>query len=84
MSGLLLFRYDFKPASVDTTKPAALEVGVNNQVTVSVPNSDGNGTNVFKGPRKPYTKECVLIIDNETGEVTLEKLTHNIQMKKTR
>jgi len=77
-------RYDFTPASVDTSKMATLDVGPNGQVTISMPNVDGNGTTVFKGARKPYAKECVLIIDHETGEVVLEKLTHNIQVKRTR
>ena len=29
-------------------------------------------------------KECVLIIDEETGEITLERLSGNILVKKTR
>lgn len=47
---------------------------------------DGAGTTqtLFKGSQRPYTKECVLIIDRVTGEITLEKLTCNIQVKKTR
>ncbi|KAF7271810.1 ELL-associated factor [Rhynchophorus ferrugineus] len=79
-------RYDFKPASVDTSKKASLDVGDNQQVTVTVPHLDGAGTTqtVFKGSQRPYTKECVLIIDRVTGEITLEKLTCNIQVKKTR
>ncbi|KAL1502629.1 hypothetical protein ABEB36_007744 [Hypothenemus hampei] len=79
-------RYDFKPASVDTSKKATLDVGNNNQVTVTVPHLDGAGTTqtVFKGSQRPHTKECVLIIDRVTGEITLEKLTCNIQVKKTR
>ena len=39
---------------------------------------------VFKGNQRNYTKECILIIDKVTGEVTLEKLHSNIQVKKTR
>jgi ELL-associated factor len=77
-------RYDFKPASVDETQEASLLAGANNEVTISIPHADGTGMNVFKGARKPYAKECILIIDHVTGEVTLEKLTHNIQVKKTR
>lgn len=48
--------------------------------------SDGAGTQhtVFKGSQRPYNKECVLIIDKITGEITLEKLSANIQLKKTR
>ena len=40
---------------------------------------------VFKGNQRNYTpKECVLIIDKQTGQITIEKLHHNIQVKKTR
>ncbi|ENN75078.1 hypothetical protein HUJ04_001210 [Dendroctonus ponderosae] len=79
-------RYDFKPASVDTSKKAQVDVGDNHQVTINVPHLDGAGTTqtVFKGSQRPYTKECVLIIDRTTGEITLEKLSCNIQVKKTR
>ena len=79
---------DFKPASVDTSKMATVDILPNNEVTVTVPHTcDGNGvaqTSVFRGPKKPYAKECVLIIDHNTGEITLERLSHNIQLKKTR
>lgn len=48
--------------------------------------SDGAGVpqTVFKGSQRPYTKECVLVIDRATGEITLEKLSSNMQVKKTR
>eukprot|EP00112_Aurelia_sp_Birch-Aquarium-sp1_P009845 Seg2135.1 transcript_id=Seg2135.1/GoldUCD/mRNA.D3Y31 product="ELL-associated factor 2" protein_id=Seg2135.1/GoldUCD/D3Y31 len=39
---------------------------------------------VFKGSKRPCTKECILIIDRETGEVKLERLASNIQLKKIR
>lgn len=79
-------RYDFKPASVDVSKVATVDVGTSQQVTVTVPHLDGAGTphTVFKGSQRPYQKECVLIIDRLTGEITLEKLSSNIQVKKTR
>ncbi|KAJ8951129.1 hypothetical protein NQ318_021573 [Aromia moschata] len=79
-------KYDFKPASVDTNKKATVDVGSNHQVTVTVPHLDGAGVpqTVFKGSQRPYQKECVLIIDRVTGEITLEKLGCNIQVKKTR
>ncbi|XP_076758266.1 ELL-associated factor [Xylocopa sonorina] len=79
-------KYDFKPASVDVSKVATVDVGANNTMTVTVPHLDGAGIphTVFKGSQRPYHKECVLIIDNVTGEITLEKLTANIQVKKTR
>ncbi|KAL1464689.1 hypothetical protein WDU94_004313 [Cyamophila willieti] len=75
-------RYDFKPASMDPNEVAKLDVGASNQVTVTVPH--GSRETVFKGSHKPYQKECVLIIDNVTGEITLEKLSNNVQLKKTR
>ncbi|XP_021935108.1 ell-associated factor Eaf isoform X2 [Zootermopsis nevadensis] len=78
--------YDFKPASVDVSKVATVDIGSSQQVTVTVPHLDGAGTphTVFKGSQRPYQKECVLIIDRVTGEITLEKLSSNIQVKKTR
>lgn len=78
---------DFKPASVDVSKIAAVDVGADNtSMTVTVPHLNGAGTShtVFKGSQKPYQKECVLIINKLTGEITLERLTANIQLKKTR
>ncbi|KAF7997581.1 hypothetical protein HCN44_006152 [Aphidius gifuensis] len=79
-------KYDFKPASVDDSKMATVEVGSNNTMTVTVPHLDGAGIphTVFKGSQRPYSKECVLIIDHVSGEITLEKLSSNIQVKKTR
>lgn len=79
-------RYDFKPASIDTSKNATLDVGEGNSVTVTVPHVEGSGQSqtIFKGNRKPSQKECVLIIDHITGEVTLEKLTYAMQVKSTR
>lgn len=79
-------KYDFKPASVDESKMATVDIGQNNQVTVTVPHLDGAGTlqTVFKGNQKKYTKECVLIVNKTTGEITIEKLSNNLQVKKTR
>lgn len=39
---------------------------------------------VFKGSKRPYTKECILIVNHDTGEYRLEKLSSNIAVKKTR
>ncbi|XP_067649929.1 ELL-associated factor 1-like [Haliotis asinina] len=79
-------RYDFKPASVDTAREAVFEVGDGHQVSVTVPHVQNSGTShtVYKGNKKPCPKECVLIIDHDTGTFTLEKLTNTIQLKKTR
>ncbi|EDW89171.1 ell-associated factor Eaf [Drosophila yakuba] len=79
-------KYDFKPASVDTSRMASVDVGSNNQVTVTVPNSESSGVphTVYKGNQREYAKECLMIYDKETGAITIEKLNHNIQVKKTR
>lgn len=79
-------RYDFKPASIDTSCEGELEVGKGEQVTITLPNIEGSTTpvTVFKGSKKPYLKECILIINHDTGECRLEKLSNNITVKKTR
>ncbi|TMW43047.1 hypothetical protein DOY81_011874, partial [Sarcophaga bullata] len=46
--------------------------------------SSGVPHTIYKGNQKKYTKECILIFDKITGDITLEKLNHNIQVKKTR
>ncbi|XP_037088903.1 ell-associated factor Eaf-like, partial [Pollicipes pollicipes] len=77
-------RYDFKPASVDPSKMATVDVGENHSVTVTVPHIEGSNHTVYRGNGRPYQKECVLVVDHETGEIRLEKLSENIQVKKTR
>ncbi|KAL7991798.1 hypothetical protein Chor_016054 [Crotalus horridus] len=79
-------RYDFKPASIDTSCEGDLEVGKGEQVTVMLPNIEGSTppVTVFKGSKKPYQKECILIINHDTGECRLEKLSSNITVKKIR
>lgn len=83
---VLILPDDFKPASVDDSKVARVDVGSDNTITVTVPHLDGAGTphTVFKGSQRPYNKEYVLVFDKVTGEITLEKLAANIQVKKTR
>ncbi|NXL51938.1 EAF2 factor, partial [Podilymbus podiceps] len=77
---------DFKPASIDMSCEGDLEVGKGEQVTITLPNIEGSTppVTVFKGSKKPYLKECILIINHDTGECRLEKLSSNITVKKTR
>lgn len=59
----------------------------NYQVTVTVPHLEGSGVpnTVFKGPTRDYSKkDCLLIINRDTNEITLERLTCNVNVKKTR
>ncbi|XP_037646690.1 ELL-associated factor 2 [Sebastes umbrosus] len=85
-SGFHTVRYDFKPASIDTTCEGELEVGKGEQVTITLPNLEGSNApvTVFKGSKRPYMKECILIVNHDTGEYRLEKLNSNIAVKKTR
>ncbi|XP_022303730.1 uncharacterized protein LOC111111195 [Crassostrea virginica] len=80
------FRYDFMPASVDTTQQGIVDVGEGHQVTVSLPHVEGSGTShtMYKGNKRPSPKECVLIIDPQTGTFTLERLSNTVNLKKTR
>ncbi|XP_034030300.1 ELL-associated factor 1 [Thalassophryne amazonica] len=79
-------RYDFKPASIDTSCEGELQVGKGDEVTITLPHIPGSTPpmTVFKGNKRPYQKDCVLIINHDTGEFVLEKLSSNIQVKKTR
>jgi len=78
-------RYDFKPVSVDEERQGQLEVQENKSVSVTLPHVDGHGVTNYKGNAKPAnTKDCILIIDHETGELTLERISNQIMLKKTR
>ncbi|KAH9414822.1 chromatin modification- protein VID21 [Dermatophagoides pteronyssinus] len=79
-------RYDFVPASIDPNKTSSMDFGENGKVTISMPNVEGSGTteSVYQGQRKPHQKECVLIINNETGDITLERLNQSMIVKKAR
>ncbi|KAJ8354318.1 hypothetical protein SKAU_G00218850 [Synaphobranchus kaupii] len=79
-------RYDFKPASIDTNCQGELQVGKGDEVTITLPHIPGSTPpmTVFKGNKRPYQKDCVLIMNHDTGEFMLEKLSSSIQVKKTR
>ncbi|XP_040296214.1 ELL-associated factor 2 [Bufo bufo] len=85
-SGFHTIRYDFKPASIDTSCEGDLEVGKGEQVTITLPNLEGSTApvTVFKGSKRPYMRECILIVNHDTGECRLEKLSSNISVKRTR
>nr|XP_009686262.1 PREDICTED: ELL-associated factor 1 [Struthio camelus australis] len=81
-----VFGDDFKPASIDTSCEGELQVGKGDEVTITLPHIPGSTPpmTVFKGNKRPYQKDCVLIINHDTGEYVLEKLSSSIQVKKTR
>ena len=53
-------------------------------IALCIQQGSGTSHTVYKGNKRPSQKECVLIIDHNTGEITLEKLANAIQLKKTR
>jgi len=79
-------RYDFKPASSSTSSSGYLSVDPETQgVKVTVPHENGDSQTVFGGhQKKANEKECIMVIDHVTGEVTLEMLSSQILVKKTR
>jgi len=77
-------RYDFKPASSNTSSTGFLDVDEDNRVSVKIQH-EGSGQTNFSGHQKEANaKDCLLIIDHVTGEITLEKLSSQIMVKKTR
>ncbi|CAB4017664.1 Hypothetical predicted protein [Paramuricea clavata] len=83
-TGFHTIRYDFKPASVDTSQAGSLDVGKGGEVNVSLPNTQDSGTTVYRGSKKPCPKECVLVVDRGKRTITLERLASTVQLKKIR
>ena len=76
---MTIARYDFTPLSVDEDRMGKLEVQENSGVSVSLPHNNGIDATQYKGGAKPAgTKDCILIIDHETGELTLERLSNQV------
>lgn len=63
-----------------------MEVTPTNQVSLKYPRNENEGSSdfMYSGTMKQFPKEYFLVIDHVTGEVTLEKLTANIQLKRTK
>ncbi|XP_071957284.1 ELL-associated factor 2-like [Antedon mediterranea] len=79
-------KYDFKPASIDCSQEANLQVEESNKVSLTLPNFEGSVTShtLYQGSKVPNPKECVLIFDHATGQFTLERLSSSITVKKQR
>ncbi|VDP02783.1 unnamed protein product, partial [Soboliphyme baturini] len=67
---------DFKPASVEECKETYVEFAENNEVAVTIPKFDD--ATIYRGNRRTYQKECLLIYNHETNEWTLQQLTYNV------
>lgn len=78
-------RYDFTPLSVDENRMGKLEVEERSGVSVTLPHTNGVDATKYTGPAKEANaRDCILIFDQETGELTLERLSNQILLKKTR
>ncbi|CAH8649607.1 unnamed protein product [Schistosoma rodhaini] len=83
----MTMRCDFMPASVDRSQPGSIKVNKNKEVVVSLPNVTNSGPDtatLFRGTARPVQKECILIYNKKTHELTLERIAHTVQLKKTR
>ena len=84
-----IFHYvadDFKPSSEEYNESAMMDITSTNQVTLKYPQSSNEGSSdfMYSGTMKQFPKEYFLVIDHVTGDVTLEKLTATIQLKRTK
>lgn len=66
--------YDFKPQSIDTDKEGILETA-DNTSTIHLPHKDAGKSINYKGKRTQENgKECLIIVNHDTGEITLERI----------
>ncbi|TFK43080.1 RNA polymerase II transcription elongation factor-domain-containing protein [Crucibulum laeve] len=72
------FRYNFKPGTIDSSKPGTIQVresGEHREVLVEQPSTNPGEVHVFRGKEQPSKSvDCLLIFDEETMTFTLEKL----------
>ncbi|KAL1235872.1 ELL-associated factor [Trichinella spiralis] len=79
-------RYDFKPASMGNTGDSIVELSEQNGVVITFPKLNVErevcDATIFKGGKRHYQKEYLLIFDHKNETFTLEQLTYDIQVKK--
>ncbi|KRY37432.1 Zinc finger CCCH domain-containing protein 10 [Trichinella spiralis] len=85
---LKLGKNDFKPASMGNTGDSIVELSEQNGVVITFPKLNVErevcDATIFKGGKRHYQKEYLLIFDHKNETFTLEQLTYDIQVKKTR
>uniref|UniRef100_A0A2P2IED5 Ell-associated factor Eaf n=1 Tax=Hirondellea gigas TaxID=1518452 RepID=A0A2P2IED5_9CRUS len=79
----LSITYDFKPPSAEKST-TTLELGPDNNVSINVYQNNNDENTLYKGSVQEGSKDCFLIIDHVTGEITLEKVSNIIRVKRTR
>jgi ELL-associated factor len=81
------FRYDFKPASIDLDKAGKVITGDReDDVSVNLPHvAESNFiSTLFGGNQRLVDKECVLIVDKQSGEMILELVSTTVNLKRIR
>lgn len=91
-------KYDYKPHRIDYEKQGILEtsdastacwIRLPLEVDDSSQSSQSRASSAFKGQRQDLqsngvSKECILVIDRESGTITLEHVTSKVDVKQTR
>ncbi|EUB55747.1 ELL-associated factor [Echinococcus granulosus] len=82
----MTMRCDFLPASVDREQPGSIKIVNEKEVDVRLPNVPGaeQSSTLLKGNIRPVQKECLLIYNKTTGELTLERISKAAQLKNVR
>ncbi|KRY70572.1 Zinc finger CCCH domain-containing protein 10, partial [Trichinella pseudospiralis] len=79
---------DFKPASMGDSGESIVELSEQNGVVITFPKLNVErevyDATIFKGAKRHHQKEYLLIFDHKNETFTLEQLTYDIQVKKTR
>ncbi|KAF5322862.1 hypothetical protein D9619_001245 [Psilocybe cf. subviscida] len=82
------FKFNFKPVSIDTTKPATLDIkkgATNTQVVAEYPATHSGQVHPFDGSElRAKDVDCVLIYDEDTGQYTIEKVESFINLSSLR
>ncbi|KAI6195420.1 Ell-associated factor Eaf [Aphelenchoides besseyi] len=80
-------RYDFKPKSVvSESAETFIAISENDEVQIAFANGEPDSLTMYKCTSKSSRdgKDCLLIFDEETGEMNLEVLASTFNMKQTR
>ncbi|KAL5962507.1 ELL-associated factor 1 [Taenia solium] len=85
-NSFMTMRCDFLPASVDREQPGSIRIVNEKEVDVRLPNVPGaeQSSTLLKGNIRPVQKECLLIYNKTTGELTLERISKAAQLKNVR
>uniref|UniRef100_A0A0N4ZEV4 Ell-associated factor Eaf n=1 Tax=Parastrongyloides trichosuri TaxID=131310 RepID=A0A0N4ZEV4_PARTI len=77
-------RYDFRPASISNGgSEMFLQFSDNNYVNVAVENETNNSLVLYKGSNNKIgnKKECIMLLDPNTNQLTIEKLNSQMRVK---